>query len=111
MQQGKFKSGVFFAGIAFFAWANAPAQQIQPRSQRAAGSAEGTLAVTATVVSSTGVVIGPDGQQRIIVANAADQKGNAFPLQVEQQVKVVMLSPVSDQKPGARPPQEKQKKP
>ncbi len=111
MQQGKLKSGVFLAGIAFFAWANAPAQQIQPRPQRPAGSAEGTLAVTATVVSSTGVVIGPDGQQRIIVANAADQKGNALPLQVEQQVKVVTLSPVSERQPDAAPPQEKQKKP
>jgi hypothetical protein len=101
--QGKLKSGVFLAGIAFFAWANTPAQQIQPRSQRPAGSAEGTLAVTATVVSSTGVVIGPDGQQQIIVANAADQKGNALPLQAEQQMKVVTLSPVSEQQADAEP--------
>jgi hypothetical protein len=108
MQQDKLKSGVFFAGIAFFAWSNAPAQQIQPRSQRPVGSAEGTLAVTATVVSSTGVVIGPDGEQRIIVANAADPRGNVLP---SQQVKVVTLSPVSDQKPDAVPPQEKPKKP
>jgi hypothetical protein len=107
MQQGKFKSGVFFAGLAFFAWANAPAQQIQPRSQRPAGSAEGTLAVTATVVSSTGLVIGPGGQQRIIVANAADPRDNAPP---SLQVKVVALAPVSDQKPDAAPPQEKQQK-
>jgi hypothetical protein len=108
MQQGKFKSGVFFAGLAILAWANAPAQQIQSRPQRPAGSAEGTLAVTATVVSSTGVVIGPDGQQQIIVANAADPRGNVPP---SQRVKVVTLSLVSDPKPDAVPPQEKLKKP
>jgi len=47
------------------------------RAQRAAApklqtpaSAQGSLTVTATVVSSVGVMIGPDGQPIMIVANA-----------------------------------------
>lgn len=35
-------------------------------------NAQGTLAVSATVVSSVGIVIDPDGQERVIVANADD---------------------------------------
>jgi hypothetical protein len=111
MHHGEFKLGVVLAGIAFFALLNASAQQIQ-RSQRS-GTAEGTMTVTATVVSSTGVVIGPDGQQRIIVANAADPRGSASLWQVEPPAKVVTLSPVTEQKPDAKPaqPEKQQKKP
>lgn len=36
------------------------------------GSAQGTLTVTLTVVASVGVIIGPDGEQKLIIANAAD---------------------------------------
>ncbi len=71
MRADIFRVAVFFAGFAFLGTIHTSAQQIQPRSQRSGSSAEGTLAVTATVVSSTGIVIGPDGQPRIIVANAA----------------------------------------
>ena len=45
------------------------------------GSAQGNLAVTATVVASVGIVIGPDGEQRLIVANAADPSDNVSRLQ------------------------------
>lgn len=33
-------------------------------------SAQGTLTVTATVVCSVGIVIGPNGEQVLVVANA-----------------------------------------
>jgi hypothetical protein len=39
-------------------------------------SAQGTLTVTAMVVSSVGVEISPDGEQRIVVANAVDPRDN-----------------------------------
>ncbi len=41
-----------------------------------AGSATGTLTVTATVVTSVGVIIDQDGQQRIVIANAPDSADN-----------------------------------
>jgi hypothetical protein len=43
--------------------------------------AQGNLTVTVTVVASVGVVIGPDGEQRLIVANAADPSDNVSRLQ------------------------------
>jgi len=49
-----------------------PAPIDAPRS----GQAAGTLTVTATVVTSVGVVLGPDGQQRIVIANAPDSADN-----------------------------------
>jgi hypothetical protein len=115
MHHGKFKLGVVLAGIAFFALLNASAQQIQPHSQRtgAAGAvADGTMTVTATVVSSVGVVIGPDGQQHVIVANAEDPRGSTSPLPGGQMVRVVTLSPVTEPKPDAKPaPVKLQQKP
>ena len=111
MLEGKFKFVVFLAGILFFALTNASPQQIQPRSQQSARSAEGPLAVTATVVSSSGVVIGPDGQQHTIVANAVDEKDSAPTWQPEPAVKVVTLSPVTEQKPDAKPEPTQPQKP
>jgi len=58
------------------------------------------MTVTATVVSSVGLVVGPDGQQRIIVANAMDPKDSAPNLTL---VKVVTLSPVPEPQPDAKP--------
>ena len=40
------------------------------------GRADGTLTVTATVVTSVGVILGPGGQQEIVVANAPDSADN-----------------------------------
>src|SRR5579859_3488815 len=40
------------------------------------GSAEGTLAVTATVVASTSMIIEADGQPRLIIVNATDFRDN-----------------------------------
>lgn len=111
MQERIFKIAVFLIGLLFFGCVNASAQQVQPKSQSPAGSAEGTLAVTATVVSSTGLVIGPDGQQRVIVANAPDRGDDASPWPAEQAVKVVMLSPVPEPQSDAKPPTAKPQKP
>jgi hypothetical protein len=58
----------------------ATAQQLTP-TPVTKGSAEGTLTVTATVVSSVGLVVGPDGEQRMVVANAADPRDNVSTLQ------------------------------
>jgi hypothetical protein len=71
-------------------------------------SAQGSLTVTLTVVSSVGVVTGPDGEQRIIVANAADPKDNVSSLQM---VRVVTLTPASDPQPSTKPAKTKRKKP
>jgi hypothetical protein len=46
------------------------------RVATSAGSASGTLTVTATVVTSVGVIIDQDGQQRIVIANAPDSADN-----------------------------------
>ena len=104
MQAGMFKIAVFFAGFIFLGLAHASAQQVQPRSQSPAGSAEGTLTVTATVVSSTGIVIGPDGQPGIIVANAADSTGLRDSASRSPEAKVESPVPMNEQKPDARPP-------
>lgn len=109
MRESRFRLGVLFAGIVSFSWVNAPAQQIQDRPQRPAGSAEGSLAVAATVVSSAGLVIGPDGRQRLIVANsAAGPADNGSYLQV---VKDGQRAPAADGKAVSAPPKPKQKKP
>ena len=111
MQQRGFKTLVLLAGILFLGWASASAQQAQPRSQKPGSSAEGTLAVTATVVSSTGVVIGPDGEQHVIVANAADQKDSASPVPAEPPTKRVTLSPLPGQQPDSKAEPAKPQKP
>ncbi|MGC2697912.1 MAG: hypothetical protein WA738_19165 [Candidatus Angelobacter sp.] len=41
-----------------------------------AQSSRGDLSVTATVVASVGLEIGPDGKQRLVVANASDPRDN-----------------------------------
>lgn len=109
MCENKLKLGALFVGAMFFILVNAPAQQIQKRPQRPTSNAEGPLAVTATVVSSTGLVIGPDGRQRLIVANApagpAD-KGSHL-----QTVKDAQRAPMADEKSVSAPPKPKQQKP
>ena len=61
------------------------------QSSGARPSAQGELTVTATVVSSVGVEIGPDGEQRIVVANAVDPRDNVSRLRTvnEKQDKLV----------------------
>lgn len=43
-------------------------------------SAQGTLTVTATVVSSVGVLIGPNGEQVLVVANAPAERDSTMVL-------------------------------
>src|SRR6266852_9673430 len=49
-------------------------------------SAQGSLTVTATVAASVGVVIGPDGEQKLVFANAADPSDNVSQLQAVRTV-------------------------
>jgi hypothetical protein len=43
-----------------------------PAMLQQTGPVEGTLTVTATVVSSVGILLGPNGERTIVVANAPD---------------------------------------
>src|SRR5262249_7137216 len=56
--------------IALSRSAAARAQWVAPPTLQAPASVQGTLTVTATVVSSVGMIIGPDGRPTVIVANA-----------------------------------------
>lgn len=100
MQPDRFKTAIILAATAFAVCGVAWAQQVQPQPQRTARGAEGTITITATVVSSVGVVIGADGQQQIIVANGADAKDSAPNL---APVKVVTMTPVPKQQADAKP--------
>lgn len=62
------------------------------------GGAEGRLTVTATVVSSVGLVVGPDGEQRLVVANAADPRDNVSRLDSI----AIKLTPVTDAVPKVK---------
>lgn len=66
----------FVAGSLLASGLSGHAQQAGPAHASGAGTAQGQLTVTATVVSSVGVVIGPDGEAQVIVANAADRAEN-----------------------------------
>jgi hypothetical protein len=75
----------------------------------ATGGAHGTLTVTASVVGSVGLVIGRDGEQRIVIANAADTADNVSRLQFAS-LQRVSLQPVSMATPAlsARAPAKNQ---
>lgn len=62
-----FLVAVAFLGLAFLSHAQSAATS-QPSKP-----VEGTLIVTATVVGSVAVVMGPNGEQTVIVANALDE--------------------------------------
>ena len=66
----------------------------KPLSSTRAGSAEGQLTVVLTVVSSTGIVIAPDGGQHLFIANAADPADNVSKL---ENIRIVTLTPGPDQ--------------
>jgi hypothetical protein len=91
MRGGKLISRVLYAGV-LLCCVRAVAQQplLSPGSR---AEAEGRLTVTATVVSSVGLVVGPDGEQHMIVANASDPRDNVSRL---QPVVTVKLTPVAD---------------
>jgi hypothetical protein len=89
MNFGKLISRIFPAGILLL-------YCLQPFAQHTASSpgsgGEGHLTVTATVVSSVGLVVGPDGEQRMVVANAADPRDNVSRLQTV----TVKMTPVAE---------------
>lgn len=58
-----------------------------------ARGAEGTLTVTMTIVPSVGLMVGPDGQQRLVYANTVDPRDNVSRL---QPLATVQLTPVAD---------------
>jgi hypothetical protein len=58
------------------------------------------LSVTLTVVSSVGLVVGPNGEQQIVVANATDPKDNVSRL---QPVVNVSLTPVASEAAKTKP--------
>ena len=84
--------GTLLAGILVFPCMQASSQQ-PAFLPGAAHGAQGQLTVMATVVSSVGLVTGPDGEQRMIAANAADPADNVSRLQM---VRMVSLTPVAD---------------
>jgi hypothetical protein len=99
----------FLAALLVLCCVNAHAQPPDMSGASAPGTPEGAhgaLTVTATVVTSVALVIGPDGEQRIILANAPDPADNVSRV---QPVIVVQLTPVTDSKTDT-PPKERKKK-
>ena len=81
------------------AFAQQPSRSFGPN-----GSAQGELTVTGTVVSSVSVVIGQNGEQRLIIANAVDDRDNASSL---QPVVSERLTPVARAQRGSQMPEKK----
>jgi hypothetical protein len=106
MHSGKLISRVLYAGVLLCCLSAVAQQPISSPGSRA--GAEGRLTVTATVVSSVGLVMGPDGEQRMIVANAADPRDNVSRL---QPVVIVHLTPVPDTSENRKLPTARKKKP
>jgi hypothetical protein len=100
MDQGRFLFRVLAAAV-LLCGGQTFAQQMNFSSAR--GGAEGRLTVTATVISSVGLVVGPDGEQRMIISNAYDPKDNVSRL---QPVVTVKLMPVEDRE-RAKPAKKK----
>jgi hypothetical protein len=103
---GRFSYRVL-AVVALFCAAQAFAQQ--PIFTSARGGAEGRLTVTATVVSSVGLVVEPDGGQRIIVANAVDPRDNVSRLQSVQMERMAQAGSSEHQKPTKEKKQAQQR--
>jgi hypothetical protein len=102
MQRGGIGVGALLAGILLSsAWAQ------QPGVPRTPGSAQGTLSVTCTVATSVGLVIGPDGAPRMIVANAADPRDNVSKL---EPVVMVKLTPAKGSGDGGPAKAQKKKR-
>jgi hypothetical protein len=76
----------FLLLLAVLLWqARAKAQQVAAPGTHA--GTQGTLTVTATIAASVGLLIGPDGEQRLFIANAADRADNVSRLQPVAMVK------------------------
>jgi hypothetical protein len=90
MRHGRLLFRMAAAGIALCCL-SAFAQQ--PSVHSTGRGTEGRLMVTAVVVSSVGLVVSPDGEQQIVIANAPDARDNVSRL---QPVVAVQLTPVAD---------------
>jgi hypothetical protein len=82
----RFRLTIILSALLLLCASNGFAQQSSMVHAGRSGAAEGNLTVTATVVSSVGLVIGPDGEQRLIVANAADPSDNVSRLETARMV-------------------------
>lgn len=85
MHQGRFKLETVLIALLLLCAVSGFAQSSTIHGGTS-GTAQGNLTVIATVVSSVGLVIGPDGEQRMIVANAADPSDNVSRLRATQTV-------------------------
>ena len=79
MLSGKALFRVIEAGIALCCLS--ASGQNRAVSQITGRASEGRLTVAATVVTSVGLIIEADGEQRIVIANATDPKDNVSRLQ------------------------------
>jgi hypothetical protein len=90
MRFDKFISRIFPAAMLLCCL---PVSAQQAHSSLGGRGAEGTLTVTMTIVPSVGVVVGPDGEQRLVYANSVDPRDNVSRL---QPVVAVQLTPATD---------------
>lgn len=86
MRFGKLTFGILVAGLLLCS------QRVSSQQAHSVqGGAEGRLTVTATVVSSVGLVAGPDGEFKLVYANSVDPRDNVSSLDAV----VVKLTPVA----------------
>ena len=96
MRRGKILFRMVSAGIGLCC-VQAFAQQ--PGIRPTGNGAEGHLTVMVTVVSSVGLVMSPEGEQQIIIANAADPKDNVSRFQPAVAVKLMPVTDGDQKKP------------
>jgi hypothetical protein len=84
MHWGRFTLATVFSAWLLLCTGNGFSQQPGMLRVGPSSAAQGTLTVTATIVSSVGLVIGPDGEQRLMIANATDPSDNVSRLQPVQ---------------------------
>src|ERR1700694_2259981 len=70
------KFALLLATCGAFASGQAKSAAPTPIDAARSGQAAGALAVTATVITSVVVILGSDGQQKIVVANGSDSADN-----------------------------------
>lgn len=70
-----------FLFLGFLACNSLVQAQVKVGTSYGGASAQGTLTVTVIVVTSVGVITGPNGEPRVVIANAADPADNVSWLQ------------------------------
>ncbi|MGZ4890091.1 MAG: hypothetical protein ACXV8X_14395 [Candidatus Angelobacter sp.] len=101
MRRGRILFRTVSAGIALCCL---PAVAQQPAIRSTGDRAQGRVMVTATVVSSVGLVRGPNGEQWMVIANAGDPKDNVSRM---QPVVTVQLKLVTNEKSTIKSPKKK----